>query len=379
MLIQCPNCTTSYELPDGSVNASGRKVRCSACKTVWQVLLERALPEQAFPEAEAVLQSTEIQSWDSQLRSTLPEQVEGAGSGIAGSPGSSLPDNSVELAAANWETEMESDPDAMIVASDTMEEPGTQRINLKIERTTDDDLTAPSESELDNSQDDIDALFDTPSAEEFGAAATTATEAETEAGEPGAKIGGLAGALGLGAALTSKARQKTESLGKLGWRKSKSGQKNRKKPASRFPVAASLAALIFLGFGAGTLYREKVVAVVPQMAKLYKLVGLPVNLRGVVIQNVSSRIILEQGTPELIVEGEIVNISHKPAKLARLRFAIRSEQGREIYSWKATADKPAIDSGETLKFRRKLSTPPEEGQDVLVRFETRGDMVAGVQ
>jgi len=33
--ITCPSCATSYELPDGSISESGRKVKCASCGTKW--------------------------------------------------------------------------------------------------------------------------------------------------------------------------------------------------------------------------------------------------------------------------------------------------------------------------------------------------------
>lgn len=35
MRIVCPNCETSYQLADGALGATGRKVRCARCGTVW--------------------------------------------------------------------------------------------------------------------------------------------------------------------------------------------------------------------------------------------------------------------------------------------------------------------------------------------------------
>jgi predicted Zn finger-like uncharacterized protein len=35
MLIACPNCSTSYEIPSASLGAAGRTVRCARCKTTW--------------------------------------------------------------------------------------------------------------------------------------------------------------------------------------------------------------------------------------------------------------------------------------------------------------------------------------------------------
>lgn len=33
--ITCPSCKTSYELPDGSIDAKGRKVKCASCSIKW--------------------------------------------------------------------------------------------------------------------------------------------------------------------------------------------------------------------------------------------------------------------------------------------------------------------------------------------------------
>lgn len=33
--ITCPSCTTSYDLPDGSIKSEGQKVKCATCGTKW--------------------------------------------------------------------------------------------------------------------------------------------------------------------------------------------------------------------------------------------------------------------------------------------------------------------------------------------------------
>ena len=340
MFIQCPACSTRYEMPDGSIKAEGRKVRCASCKNVWQAY---DTPKVDIPSIE--LQDIELQD--------IELQVQNIGQNIGQNTAPVLSDSDVNSVMP--------------------------RVNLKVERTTDDDLMASADEVLDNSQDDIDALFDTPSAEEFGGVLTE--EPIIVAPKPVTRIGAIQNWF---ADKTHKrrelkaSRQALRSVEVLESAKASRTAKNTKK-SKKLPLAASAAALIFVTLGLGVIYRESVVTSLPQSAKLYQMVGLPVNLRGVIIQNVSSHIVLEQGNPELTIEGEITNVTRQSAKLSRLRFAIRSENGREIYSWKATADKPILESGESIKFRRKLSAPPEEGHDVLVRFETKGDVIAGVQ
>lgn len=50
MIISCPQCDTSYNIPDDSVSQKGRKVRCSACAFRW-VVEPTAMPEPASDDA----------------------------------------------------------------------------------------------------------------------------------------------------------------------------------------------------------------------------------------------------------------------------------------------------------------------------------------
>ena len=48
MIVTCPNCETSYNLPDEKVPASGAKVKCSKCAHVFKVEVPPASPEDEF-------------------------------------------------------------------------------------------------------------------------------------------------------------------------------------------------------------------------------------------------------------------------------------------------------------------------------------------
>ncbi|MEA2929012.1 MAG: hypothetical protein QOG38_1440 [Hyphomicrobiales bacterium] len=139
-------------------------------------------------------------------------------------------------------------------------------------------------------------------------------------------------------------------------------------------IAASLAALIAL-IG----WRDKVVRQVPQTASLFAAVGLPVNLRGLSFENVTSSTEISDGMPVLIVEGTIVNLTRKPLEVPRLRFALRNNAGHEVYAWTAQPPKPTVGSGNGLVFRTRLASPPPDGRDVIVRFFNRRDVTAGLQ
>ncbi len=126
-------------------------------------------------------------------------------------------------------------------------------------------------------------------------------------------------------------------------------------------------------------FRADVVRAVPQTASLFAAVGLPVNLRGLDFFDLKTIREVHDGVSVLAVEGAIINSAKKTADIPRLRFSVRNEAGQEIYSWTALPTKTSLAAGETLPFRSRLASPPPEGREVVVRFFTRRDMVAGFQ
>jgi hypothetical protein len=81
----------------------------------------------------------------------------------------------------------------------------------------------------------------------------------------------------------------------------------------------------------------------------------------------------------LVIEGIIVSVVSKQVDLPRLRFALRSASGAEVYSWTAPPSQPTLGPFETLPFRSRLASPPAEGHDIQVRFFTRRDAVASLR
>ena len=88
---------------------------------------------------------------------------------------------------------------------------------------------------------------------------------------------------------------------------------------------------------------------------------------------------IHDGVPVLVVEGMIVSTVSKPVDVPRLRFALRSATGAEVYSWTAQPSQPVLEPFETMPFRSRLASPPAEGHDIQVRFFTRRDAVAGLR
>ncbi len=134
-----------------------------------------------------------------------------------------------------------------------------------------------------------------------------------------------------------------------------------------------------LVLAAGLHEREAVVRLLPQTAKLYAMAGFPVNLRGIEIRNVKSRLVTDNDEPVLVVDGDLVNVSDRRVDVPRLHFSLLGPDGRQIYVWSAQADRNNLQPGETLNFRRRLAAPPGEARNVSVRFITRSDITAGIK
>jgi hypothetical protein len=126
-------------------------------------------------------------------------------------------------------------------------------------------------------------------------------------------------------------------------------------------------------------WRRDIVRALPQTASFYALIGMPVNLRGLGFDGVVTTAEKHEGVPILVVEGSIVNDAVKTVEVPRLKFIIRNAARQEIYSWTAVPSTSAVAPGESISFSTRLASPPADGRDVLVRFVSRRDMIAGLR
>jgi hypothetical protein len=167
------------------------------------------------------------------------------------------------------------------------------------------------------------------------------------------------------------ARRHRSWLGKLSPRRRTGGQG---KALVGLPTAcAAMAALVL----ALIIWRVDVVRLLPQTATFYKMVGLEVNLRGLLFKDVKVSSETVEGKPVLVIEGVIVGEGRKTVELPRLRFSVRDAQGAEIYAWNTVLEQPVLKPGERASFKSRLASPPPEGRQVDVRFFNKRDLAAG--
>jgi predicted Zn finger-like uncharacterized protein len=126
-------------------------------------------------------------------------------------------------------------------------------------------------------------------------------------------------------------------------------------------------------------WRNDVVRILPQTASLYSMLGLSVNLRGLALEDVATTTEQHEGVPILVVEGSVVNNTRRIVDVPRLKFVVRNSANEEVYSWTAVPPRATLPPGEAVPFRSRLASPPTDGRDVLVRFVTRHDIIAGTR
>ncbi len=155
---------------------------------------------------------------------------------------------------------------------------------------------------------------------------------------------------------------------------SASARGGRSKSYFSLPTAcAAMGALVI----ALLVWRTDVVRLMPQTAGFYKLVGLEVNLRGVLFKDVKVTTENVEGQPVLVIEGVITGETRKPVNLPRLRFSIRDAQGAEIYAWNAVLEQTVLKPGERAWFKSRLASPPANGRSIDVRFFNKHDIAGG--
>lgn len=137
--------------------------------------------------------------------------------------------------------------------------------------------------------------------------------------------------------------------------------------AERLAIAATIFATLLLP--AAILMREPVVRAVPASGALFGALGLPVNLVGLDLADLSSATTVEQdGGRVLLVEGAIRHAADARRTVPRLEYRVESADGSELYRWSTKPPVEAIAPGESVRFTARLASPPPAGKRVVVSF-----------
>lgn len=150
--------------------------------------------------------------------------------------------------------------------------------------------------------------------------------------------------------------------------------RKKRRPALGLSPGLAVGLVVLAALPLACLARTSVVRALPQTASLYARIGLPVNLRGIEIRDVvafSSP--AQDGRPaELIVEGDLVGVGRRDVPVSALAVEIRDAAGHALATFPVPAPRAVLGSGETARFRAKISAPPAQGRALEMRFADTG-------
>lgn len=301
MRINCPSCSASFQVADGALGATGRKVRCAKCGHVWHAM-PNAEPE---PEPEPDFEpDPSFAQEEVEARSPIPEPSED-----------------------EWKSAL-----------------------------NEEDKTASEEAAFDAQEE--------PAPEE----AVAADDGAESAGVPRPTVG-VATIDEKPAGFARKPRPKPKKKQSFDFRKFLPKLNYSPPPMVANGIAVGVLALVLaLGF----FGRESVVRTFPDFAVLYAGVGMPVNLRGLIFEDVRTYREVDGATPVLVVDGLIRSVDQAgERRVPQIRFSLMSSAGREVYAWSMDPARSSLNPGESFRFKSRLAAPPDAAVDVQVRFVDR--------
>lgn len=345
MKLVCPKCHASYELAPAALGPGGRSVRCCRCQNVW------------FAEPPMV---------------TLGVALPGTAGRTADLPGRTPAESPAER---SMQTEQTAKPMAL-----ANPEPPSKAAAERGAPPSDDEILGPASAAFAEAA---------PSVVETSgsSAAGPPTPAPPEAGQPApdADTDGAAAPDGAAEASPDSAAEEPslqlEDIESIAARRDRLARQRLRKPRKREwqikPLTAAILVLAVVDLGI-IVWRKDVVRVLPQTASLFADLGLPVNLRSLAFRDIQTTYVQRDGVPILVVKGKIVATGTAVVDVPRLRFAIDSANGHELYAWTAQPKQSKLAPGETLAFNTRLASPPEQGRTIQVRFLNQLDVASGL-
>lgn len=405
MIIECPQCFTSYEIPV-DLPEEGRKVRCAKCENVWIAMPpEEGEPEPSLDEGgEAVF--GESGEFDEGAADETLAQMDAAMAEPAPSEEqapTAMPDEAASFdeiehepiapIAPDMSTEddldfvEEADPFDAAPAPEPIKDVSLEEENSQ--SSIDDMFNAPGDDIADggeeNSQASIDDMFSSMGTEDDGAAEDIADGGEENSQssiddmfsamdepepepepepvsepEPAVENEAVfdASFLEQDMAPENETSSPTAPI---------AAAHMRRPPLSAVGIGALIASLLVF-FSFAIFQRSRVVKAFPTTAGLYETIGLGVNLRGLEFQSVSYSWESDAGKVFLAVKGEIVNITSQNIDVPTVVFALRDRKGAELFHWAKNVVAVPLPAGRKTRFTARIPSPPETVRSLQVRF-----------
>jgi predicted Zn finger-like uncharacterized protein len=328
MIISCPECATKFTIADGLLGERGRKVRCFKCGHTWH-----QMPERSAPEAAAPLSAEPAEVPPPPRRPAQPPLMP---------PTATVPPSAVPL---------ESEPVATADRTPLVQ-PNAGGLPM------DSDLPSGAAAK---SADDFDIPNVAPPDDPSALAATqSADDAETT------------NTVDVDALLNSK----PEDIPKVFDKRIRTDEKKGK-------LGRVVFFLLFLAGLAATMWfgRMQIVARFPEAARLYKMVGLPIELLGdgLEFRGVTSEMVKEGKLSVLLVRGVVANVVTEERPVPLLRLVLLDTGGGVIQEAYAKPRKDTLAGGAQIGFQIRMEDPSAAAVRYEVAFAEAPAKTSAVQ
>ena len=353
MKITCPNCNTSYQVPDDYIGAEGRSVKCANCGDTWHAVPAPKAPSKAAPK-----------------KAPPPKAATAAKEPLSSAGEAEQSQDDIDAlfdSPSGGDDQSQDDIDALFDSPSGGDDQSQDDIDALFD--------SPSGGD-DQSQDDIDSLFDADNTGNDGASGDGPTvitpDNSDETMVVSAKdeetfespIMDLMDAAAFeshksvarGTDIESSVRRKQRKK-----QKSKSRDYLKAKEAQRkewIIGASALAATCVLTISllAAPVFWIKSF---PDLAALYEMAGLQTNVTGVNIESLHVEMVQKAGAPVIAVEAELVNLGTEPVILPSVRFSVLGNNDSELYSWDINPDSTGLGPGERRPIKTTVAAPSQ--------------------
>jgi predicted Zn finger-like uncharacterized protein len=142
-------------------------------------------------------------------------------------------------------------------------------------------------------------------------------------------------------------------------------------------IWAGMIGILALLIGAALILRQDVARLWPRTAGAYAMVGLPVNLVGLAIENQHAQPALKDGHAAVVVTGSLRNVLGRPVAAPPLRISLLNDAGKAVAVKIADPGGARIPPGEARRFMVDVLDPPVTATDVEIAFVMNGPRPKG--
>jgi hypothetical protein len=155
-------------------------------------------------------------------------------------------------------------------------------------------------------------------------------------------------------------------------------QQKVRQAAATGAIWAGMLGLLVVILGAAIVLRQDVARILPRTAGAYAMIGLPVNLVGLSIENQHAQPALKDGHAAVVVSGALRNVLGRAVAAPPLRISLLNSAGKTVEVKIADPGGARIPPGEARRFVVDVLDPPVSATDVEIGFVIGGPPPKGV-